>query len=231
MGLAMVLASDMYVDPLESFSSGEFEVRMDGLLIDLPPERRTLTAIRSYLESMALQQQRILCALCVDDQPVNLQQTSLPQMAFSRVEAETIGLADVPSQLLKAALQQTAAARAQLQSAVTQVLINDPEPARELWWALSAALKEPLLTLSLLPDTACGPMGGSASLMQLRKWQLQQLGCVIKDVDAVCRFGDNIALSNALEKRVLPWLDNLHESLQMWHDHIAAGIPTDCPRV
>lgn len=212
---------DMRVDPLESFSSGEIEVKMDGILIDLPPERRSLTAIRSYLESMALQQQRILCALCVDDQPVNLQQTALPAISFTRVEAETIGLADVPAQLLKAALQQTAAARAQLQSAVTQVLINDLEPARELWWALSAALKEPLLTLSLLPETAGGPMAGSASLMQLRKWQLQQLGCVIRDVDDACRLDDLTALSEALEKRALPWLDALRTSLELWHDTVA----------
>ena len=57
--------------------------------------------------------------------------------------------------------------------------------ARELWWNLARQLKEPVLTLSLLPDNACGPANGRASLTQLRKWQLEQIAAIIKDVDAV----------------------------------------------
>jgi hypothetical protein len=189
--------------------------------VEVPSERRTLTAIRSYLESAALQQQRILCAMCVDDKPVNLSDGKLPTGDFARVEAETIGLGDVPAQLLKAALQQTAGARTQLQEAVSLVLINEIEPARELWWGLSAALKEPLLTLSLVPETSGGHANGSASHLQLRKWQLQQLGCVIRDVDEACRLGEPAALSDALEKRALPWLEALRASLELWHDAIS----------
>jgi hypothetical protein len=211
----------MHPEVPDSSPCGEVEVKLDGILIEVPSERRSLTAIRSYLESLALQQQRILCALCVDDRPVSLSQCALPKTPFTRVEGESIGLGDVPVQLLKAALQQTAAARLQLQSAVTQVLINDLDQSREVWWAVSAALKEPLLTLSLLPETLSGPANGSASLLQLRKWQLQQLGCVIRDVDEVCRSGDTAAISDALEKRALPWLEALRASLELWHDTIS----------
>ena len=152
---------------------------------------------------------------------VNLSQPRSGSRKFSRIEGETMSLNEVPAQLIKAALQQTVNVRARVQSAVEVVLINDSERARELWWNLSSALKEPLLTLSLLPETICGPANGRASLMQLRKWQLQQLGCVIKDVDDACRLEEPVALSDALEKRALFWLDALHESLSLWLDTIA----------
>ncbi len=207
---------------MASFDSfpGEVEVKLDGTPILVPSERRSFNAIYSYLESVALQQQRILCWISVDGESVNLTQPKPPMNHFVQVEGETMGLNEVPAQLIKAALLQTAAVRSRIQSAVERVLINDSRRGRELWWTLAIALKEPLLTLSLLPETICGPSNGRASLMQLRKWQLQQLGCVIKDVDAACCAEDSAALADALEKRALPWLDKLHESLELWQEAI-----------
>jgi hypothetical protein len=211
--------------------SGDIEVRLDGTLVVLPPERRSLTAIRSYLESLALHQQRILCWISVDGEPVNLTHQAMAGLNdFSQVDGETIGLNEVPVQLIRAALQQTSAIRARVESAIELVLINERETAAELWWTLATSLKEPLLTLSLLPDTICGPDNGRASLLQLRKWQLQQLGSVIMDVDEICKAGDSTDLSDALERRVLPWLDKLHESLDMWHEAIShPRTPAVCP--
>jgi hypothetical protein len=202
-------------------SFGDVDVKLDGTHVVIPAERRSFNAIRSYLESLALQQQRVLCWLTVDGEPVNLTQPRPSLKQFAQVEAESMELSEVPAQLIKAALQQTAAVRAKVQTAVELVIINDINGARELWWALSTALKEPLLTLSLLPDNICGPDNGRAPLMQLRKWQLQQLGCVIREVDEASRPQDTTVLSDALEKRVLPWLDNLHDSLQMWIETIS----------
>ena len=202
----------------------EITARLDGLTVELPPERRSFAAIRSYLESIALQRQRILCALFVDGEPANLTQPAAGP-DFSCVEAETMSLNEVPVQLIKAALQQTASARQQVESAVALVLINEICPARELWWNLVGTLKEPLLTLSLLPENICGPSNGRASLTQLRKWQLQQLGCVIHDVDEICQTQDATALAEALEKRVLTWLDNLQKSLELWLETVLSAQP------
>jgi hypothetical protein len=210
-------------------SSGDVDVKLDGAHVVVPAERRSFNAIRSYLESLALQQQRVLCWLTVDGEPVNLTQPRASLKQFAHVEAETMDLNEVPAQLIKAALQQTASVRSRVQSSVELVLINDSHGARELWWALSTVLKEPLLTLSLLPENICGPGNGRASLLQLRKWQLQQLGCVIREVDEACRPDDTAILSDALEKRVLPWLDNLHDSLQMWIETISpSSAKTAC---
>ncbi|HXR45926.1 MAG TPA: hypothetical protein VN784_00665 [Candidatus Limnocylindrales bacterium] len=125
--------------------------------------------------------------------------------------------------MLKTALQQADQARTWVETAITLVLINDVGVARELWWNLAKQLKEPVLTLSLLPDNACGPANGRASLTQLRKWQLEQVAAIIKDVDATCHGEDTIPLSNALEKRVLPWLQNLVELITLWHETAQAG--------
>src|ERR1051325_10764673 len=131
----------------------ELEVKLDGFVVEIPSERRSFAAICSYLESLALQQQRILCALNVDGHSVNLAQPRSSSRKFARIEGETMSLNEVPAQLIKAALQQTVNVRARVQSAVEIVLINDGPHARELWWNLASALKEPLLSLSLLPET------------------------------------------------------------------------------
>jgi len=202
----------------DSVPQNAVEVKLDGLTLEIPAERRTLGGICSYLESVALHQQRILCSLAVDGAPINLTQPPDDAKSFASIEAETMGLSDVPSQLIKAALTQTIYLRDRVQSAVGVVLINERRQAQELWWGLSLALKEPLLTLSLLPENIYVATEGQASLTQLRKWQLEQLGAVIQDVNNACEWDGTTALSDVLETRVLPWIDKLHTSLNLWHE-------------
>jgi len=202
----------------DSVPQSAVEVKLDGLTLEIPAERRTLGGICSYLESVALHQHRILCSLAVDGAPINLTQPPDDAKSFASIEAETMGLSDVPSQLIKAALAQTISLRDRVQSAVGVVLINERKQAHELWWGLSLALKEPLLTLSLLPENIYVATEGQASLAQLRKWQLEQLGAVIQDVNNACEWDSPTALSDVLETRVLPWIDKLHTSLNLWHE-------------
>ena len=91
--------------------------------------------------------------------------------------------------MLKRAFQQAEHARECVETAITLVLINDVYVAHELWWNLAGGLKEPVLTLSLLPDNACEQADGRASLIQLRKWQLEQIAAIIKDVEQGLLFG------------------------------------------
>jgi len=210
----------------DSVPHNAIEVKLDGLSLEIPSERRTLRGICSYLESVALHQQRILCSLAVDGAPINLTEPPEHDRTFASIEAETMGLSDVPVQLIKAALQQTIYVRDRVRSAVELVLINDRAQAHDLWWKLSLALKEPLLTLSLLPENIYNAPEGQVSLTQLRKWQLQQLGSVIQDVNSACEWDCPTVLSDALEKRVLPWLDKLHDSLNLWHETILASLRT-----
>jgi hypothetical protein len=199
------------------------KITLDGLPVVAPLEHRSLPAIRCYLEMLALEKQRILCSLSVDDEPMNLSLPLVKESGFCRVEAGTVPLEKKSLFLLKTALEQAERARECVETAITLVLINEACVARELWWNLARQLKEPVLTLSLLPDDACGPANGRASLTQLRKWQLEQIAAIIKEVDAVCHAEDTIPLSNALENRVLPWLQNLIELIVLWHETVQTG--------
>src|SRR4029077_8131272 len=92
-----------------------------------------------------------------------------------------------------------------------------------IWWNLAGQLKEPVLTLSMLPDNLCGPANGRASLAQLRRWQLQQIAGIIRHADKACHTGDIIKLSDTLENRVLPWLQKLSELIHLWCETAKAG--------
>jgi hypothetical protein len=118
--------------------------------------------------------------------------------------------------ILKTALEQTTRTMRRVTSAITRVLINEAPVAREIWWSLANELREPILTLSLLPDNVCGPNHGQASFTQLRKWQLEQLAAIIRDVDDVCTSEDTSSLSDALATHVLPWIEGQFEVIQLW---------------
>jgi hypothetical protein len=79
------------------------------------------------------------------------------------------------------------------------------------------------LTLSLLPDAIYNCGEGQAPLAQLRKWQLEQLGAVIQDVNCACEWADTTVLSDVLETRVLAWLTKLETSLNLWHETMLAN--------
>jgi hypothetical protein len=211
-----------------SESSGPFSVHpqlqvfLDGSPVRLPVGVTSLASIRFHLETLALEQNRILCALKVDGAPVNLADSLINYGAFSRVEAEAIDVEQMPLQLIQTALQQCSYAKEHLQQAITRVMINNGSNARHLWWSLATELKQPLVTLSLVPDAAvaCGASG--ASVVQLRKWQLQQLAAVLKGIDEISCSEDPTTLSNALESRVFPWLSSLERSLELVQETLLA---------
>lgn len=203
-------------------SAGEILVTLDSETVVLPAGRNSVNAIRSYLESVALAGQRVLAILAVDGCPVNL---SLPldnQRPFCRIDAETLPLQELPLLLLTTAGQQVDRARASVEAALTLVLINNPATARELWWHIACQLKEPILTLSLMPENLC-QLNCGTPFHQLRRWQLEQIAIIVRKVDAACDSQDNIQLSDALEKLVLPWLLKLEEHIQLWHEATLAG--------
>jgi hypothetical protein len=212
----------MHLDLRNSSSANaSLEVTLDGWPVALPPQRRSLASIRTYLETLAMEQQRVLCSLALDGEQIRLAEPVPAQKPFVRIEATTIDLAQMPLQLLRTAMLQTADTKAKVSAAVTLVVINDPARAREHWWHLAQALTQPLLTLSLMPEPRPNTRTAGASIPQLRKWQLQQLATIIQDVDRTCWSEDSTALSNALEHRVLPWLCALQATLDLWHEMLS----------
>jgi hypothetical protein len=201
----------------------EVEILLDGIPVEMPANLCSPNGIRHWLETLALEQQRVLCALIVDGRSADLLEPLNFPKSFSRVEAETVGLDETAVLVLKTAACQVEQARASVEKGLTLVLINGSAVSRELWWELARQLKEPVLTLSLLPENGGVPLYGSVSLTQLRKWQLEQIAVIIRDVDEASELGNTIHLSNALENRVLPWLEKLYELVLLWHETVLAA--------
>jgi hypothetical protein len=207
----------MYADTIDpSCVREDVQILLDGSPVKLPPGRRSLNGIQSYLESLALEQQRVLCHLRIDGSPASLSRPTTNKRNFARVEAQSFHLDDLPLQLIRTALDQTAHAQSEVYSAISVVQVKEGFVAREFWWNLARQLKQPLLTLTLMPENFCGGTCAGVSPAQLRKWQLQQLGMIMKDIDEACWVEDPRILANALESRVLPWLESLQASLELW---------------
>ncbi len=202
---------------------GEIEILLDGLPVAMPLANHSLSGIHSYLETVSLEQQRVLCALSIDGVEMNLNLPLNAQGNFSRIEAESIALEEGELRLLKQARQEATHARDCVDTALTLVLINDITVARELWWNLARQIKKPILTLSLLPDEAGGTAGAGASSQKMRQWQIEQITMIIREVDVACATGDTIFLSNTLECRVLPWICKLQDLIGLWHETALAG--------
>ena len=140
----------MYSELRDSASTGaDLVVTLDGHPVPLPSPRRSLAAIRCYLETMAMERQRLLFSFRVDGARINLSAMLPTHSTFTKVEAETIDLAQVPLQLVKTALTQTVEAREKVQASVAVVLINEAGWAREHWWNLVRVLKAAVYDLEL----------------------------------------------------------------------------------
>lgn len=215
------------MDKQSTFSAVQtLEVLLDGQPVQLPGSRRSLSAIRTYLETLALENERVLCQLSVNGRPAinSRHQPDAEKISHARIEGQTVGLTEMPLRMLDTALNETLQARSATETAITLVLINDGAVARELWWDLARKLKEPLLTLSLLPETIYQTPNGCAPLLQVRKWQLQQLATIMKEVEDACWAPDSATLSNTLESRVLPWLSKLQDVILLWRETVLAGL-------
>jgi hypothetical protein len=208
----------MYSKIGSSTAQSEVEIMLDGVPLKVPAERRSLNAIRSYLDTLALSQQRVLCCFLVDGHQVNRSGPHEELTDFARIEGQTMDLECLPFEMIKMALQQTIRAQDTLTSVIEKVLINDGCVARELWWNLARHLNEPLISLSFINQPGGPQAEGGASIAQLRKWQLQQLAAIIRDVDEACWSANSMTLVNALENRVMPWLRSLRSSLELWHE-------------
>jgi hypothetical protein len=197
---------------------GDVQVLLDGTPVTMPPGNRSLSGIRSYLEALALEQQRVLCSFTVDGEALSPETDPVEVPSYSRIEGATFDLEEWPLELVCTAREQARQALHQVQSGVVLVLINNGQLAREWLWSLTKLLKEPLLTLNLLPEKLWGRSYNNVSVTRLRKWQLQQLGGIIRELDQAAWEDDSQMLAQALETRALPWLENLLAFFDLWYE-------------
>lgn len=197
----------------------QVRITLDGQPIELSQQiRASLPAIRAHLEALVLCQRRILHAMVVDGVTLNLQRPAWSFDTFHHVVAATISFDDLAFQLLRLAREQVAQLRTRGEAAVLLVLINEWPGVQRIWWNLLPDLKEPLVTLSFLPELGrptAGPLVAPAATCAS---QAQELGRIQQEVEGHCAFHDALALSDTLEHRLLPWLAQLDTTLAQLHE-------------
>lgn len=188
----------------------QVRVTLDGEILALSPQLRvSLPAIRAHLEALVLCQRRILHEFVVDGVTLNLHRPAWSFESFRHVAATTISFEALMLQLLHLAREQVAQLRARSEAAVLLVLINDWPTVQRIWWNLLPDLKEPLVTLSFIPELGRHPVSPCSVPTETCARQAEELGHIQQEVEGHCAQRNALALSDTLEQRLLPWLDQL----------------------
>ena len=195
-------------------------VTLDGKTLEVPQHvQDSLPAIRSYLELMALEQQRVVSVLSVDGQLVNLQCPRLEPAHFHRIQAQTISFTDLSRQLIATAHAQVRLLQTRVEAAAMQVLINDWPAVNRLWQEWVPEFMSPVLIIKSLREL-CGVRLDELSIEdQQLSDHLAQFSPMWEHIERIFEQQDTIELSNALEQRLGPWLDRLAVFLEKLDEH------------
>ena len=162
---------------------------------------------------MALKRQRVLFSLSVNGVPVSLGESMSPFRNFHKIVARTISFNQLSLQLVTVAADQVNTLHERVQRMALQVMINEWEQAEEMWWELMPDLKDPLLTLSFVPQAVeLMPNGEEISHKAVKKFT-HDLVVILEEIDRILGRQELIELSNALENDLLPWLRGLGHCL------------------
>jgi hypothetical protein len=194
------------------------QITLDGQSVALPAKQaRSLQAIRSHLERVALKRQRVLFSLTVNGTPVSLGETMSPFKTFHKIVGRTISFSQLGFQLVAVAADQVNALHERVERLSLQIMINDWSKAEELWWDLLPELKDPLLTLSFVPAAVeMLPHGEEIGAKALKRFT-NDLVQILEEIEEILTRQELLELSNALENELLPWLRSLGHCLYKFH--------------
>jgi hypothetical protein len=191
------------------------KIYLDGKAVTLPVETtNSLAAIRSHLELLALRQDRVLSALIVDGESVNLQQPPVLREGFRQVQAQSVGFGELGQELAGTAVGQTLAVYDRTQIAVALVLINSWAGASRMVQGLQADLRTLLIVMSFLQEL-CGAQFVNTIVNDLplaQHWS--NFGLIQQQIQAAVGQRSNLAVSDALERYLAPWLLRLSAYLK-----------------
>lgn len=194
------------------------QVTLDGQAVDLSLKQgKSLHAIRTRLETMALKRNRVLFSLTVNGVPVSLGESMSPFKTFHKVAARTISFSQLSFQLIGVAADQVNTLHERVERMALQVMINEWSKAEEMWWDLMPDLKDPLLTLSFVPQAIeMLPHGQDISARAVKRFT-DDLVLILEDIDAILERQELLEFSDALENDLLPWLRSLGHCLYKFH--------------
>jgi hypothetical protein len=186
------------------------EVIMDGKPLELPVRiKGSLTAIRSYLESLALQHGRVVSFFTVDGIVINIIEESIEIKGMHRVKADTICFDELTRQLISTSCDRLKQLHVIAESAITQVLINDWPEVQKLWERWQPDFKSPILVVNFLRELCGVRLDELSSCNQTLGQHLTFFNPLIDEVEAVVAAKNILQFSNLLEERYAPWLQQL----------------------
>ncbi|MEO8428096.1 MAG: hypothetical protein ABI651_13380 [Verrucomicrobiota bacterium] len=186
------------------------EVMMDGKPLELPEHvRGSLTAIRSYLESLALQHGRVVSFFTVDAIIINIMEESSEIRGMQRVNADTISFDELTRQLISTACDRLKHLHATAEGIITQVLINDWPEVQKLWESWQPDFKSPILVVNFLRELCGVRLDELRCCNQSLGQHLTFFNALIDELEAVVATKNILEFSNFLEERYAPWLQRL----------------------
>lgn len=191
---------------------------MDGQPVELSSTQgRSLRAIRAHLEAIALKKHRVLFSLTVNGAPVSLVDSMSPFKTFQKVVARTIGFNQLSFQLVGVAADQVNSLHDRVERLALQVMINDWPKAEAMWWDLLPDLKDPLLTMTFIPQVVeMLPFGEEIGPKAIKRFS-DGLVLILQKIELILDRQELLELSNALENDLLPWLRGLGHCLYRFH--------------
>jgi hypothetical protein len=189
-------------------------ISLDGKPIEVMPNAlESLASIRAQLELMALRQDRVLSGLSVDGIEVSLLHPPDWASPFHTIAGRTISLHDYSQQLLLRVLQQVDQVCHRTEELVLLVLINEWPAMDWLWRTLQSDIQAPMVKLGLLQEFLnLQPQSADTPANQLGLFW-REFRATWHRLDEVYLRQDKLALSDALEQDLLPWLNNLRRCL------------------
>jgi len=190
------------------------QVMLDGELVALPlHDRKSLRTIRQALESEALKRERVLVSLLVDGVPVSLQSVPAEVADFRFVAGRTVSIDFLGLELLVAARRQVMDLIERARLSALQVLINPPAGGRRLWQKLRLDLREPLLTLSFLPEIGQVSSAGIPVLVPSLISLVDELNSLGSHMEMLADGTHDVYALSAGFDLVACWLENLMEAI------------------
>lgn len=204
--------STLFPIPLKLFP---VTVTLDGEVVSLSlGERISLSAIRRSLENLALRRQRVLMAFTVDDMPLSLHRTLVDIQNFQRVAGRTASIEFLGLELLATTRRHLTELIERTQQSSLLALINKPAVARQLWLELQPDLREPLLTLSFLPEISQVRHDGVPALTPPLPQLAEELTGISRHMEWLTQSAeDPQALSDGFDL-TNNWLENLELAVQ-----------------
>lgn len=205
------------------------QVVLDGQPVGLPDWLgQSFDAIKTYIECIAMKDERVLWALNVDGLNVDLAQSDPLVNSFRHIHGQTISYNELADRLLSAGRSKVRELLRELEPAVLNVLITDEIVVEEAWCDWEPQFREPLFSLRALNELKQHD-GSSEVDPVVLNCHLDQLTFTICEVESLFAHRDRqdgsvdlVSFSEILDFTLIPWLKSLDEIFCKLHEKTRA---------